>query len=242
MVKTILCKTLSLKSIIALTKVDSFQAIEYHVKKKGRRAAFGKALLWILTNLSASLTQRGRGEGCEFHLAIPNLEVREIFTRQIMELFKEDAKQDGKTLDDLCCALQGGDAEEVQRQLGKYLKKTISIRDTFAKKELKENFYHGMLLGLLAFKGSWVVSSNREAGEGYADILVEIDDDEPMGIVIEVKYARDGDMDAACQQALGQIQRRQYGDAFYGEDIGKVLKYGIACYKNKCRVVLAADA
>lgn len=171
MVKTILCKTLSLKSIIALTKVDSFQAIEYHVKKKGRRAAFGKALLWILTNLSASLTQRGRGEGCEFHLAIPNLEVREIFTRQIMKLFKEDAKQDGKTLDDLCRALQGGDAEEAQRQLGKYLKKTISIRNTFAKKELKENFYHGMLLGLLAFKGSWVVSSNREAAAVWRRFL-----------------------------------------------------------------------
>lgn len=94
-----------------------------------------------------------------------------------------------------------------------------------------------MLLGLLAFKGNWAVSSNREAGEGYADILVE-PDNEPVGIVIEVKYARDGNMDAACREALGQIQRRQYGDAFYNEAIEKVFKYGIACYRDKCRVML----
>lgn len=180
------------------------------------------------------------GEGRSFQLAIPNLEVREIFIRQIMEMFKEDAKQDGETLDVLCYALQEGNAEEAQRQLRKYLKKTISIRDTFARRELKENFYHGMLLGLLAFKGNWGVSSNREAGQGYADILVEVaDGEEPLGIVIEVKYARDGNLDAACEEALGQIEKRQYGDAFYDEDIEKVLKYGIACYRDKCRIMLA---
>lgn len=195
--------------------------------------------IWSVLFTTGYLTQRGRGEGRSFWLAIPNLEVREIFTTQIMNLFKKDAKQDGKALDALCHALQNGDAGEAQQQLRKYLKKTISIRDTFARKELKENFYHGMLLGLLAFKGSWVVTSNREAGEGYADILVEIDDDEePVGIVIEVKYARDGNMDTACQSALEQIENRQYGDAFYNEDIEKALKYGIAFYKDKCRVVL----
>ena len=187
------------------------------------------------------LTQRGRGEGRSFQLAIPNLEVREIFTTQIMDLFKKDAKQDGKALDALCHALQDGNAKAAQKQLQKYLKKTISIRDTFVRKELKENFYHGMLLGLLAFKGNWAVSSNREAGEGYADIIVEIDDDdEPMGIVIEVKYARDGNLDAACQEALVQIEKRQYGDVFGDEDIVKILKYGIACYKDKCRIMLSA--
>lgn len=144
-----------------------------------------------------------------------------------MNLFKKDAKQDGKALDALCHALQNGDAGEAQQQLRKYLKKTISIRDTFARKELKENFYHGMLLGLLAFKGSWVVTSNREAGEGYADILVEIDDDEePVGIVIEVKYARDGNMDTACQSALEQIENRQYGDAFITRISKKRLNMG----------------
>lgn len=198
--------------------------------------------IWSVLFTTGYLTQRGRGEGRSFQLAIPNLEVREIFTRQIMEMFKEDAKQDGEALDALCHALQDGNAGESQRQLRKYLKKTISIRDTFARKELKENFYHGMLLGLLAFKGNWVVSSNREAGEGYADILVEVDDDEePLGIVIEVKYARDGNMDAACQAALRQIEERQYGAVFYDEDIEKVLRYGIAFYRDKCRVMLAEE-
>lgn len=195
--------------------------------------------IWSVLFTTGYLTQRGKGEGRSLRLAIPNLEVREIFTTQIMDMFKKDAGQDGKALDALCRALQDGNEKEAQKQLQKYLKKTISIRDTFAKKELKENFYHGILLGLLAFKGNWAVSSNREAGEGYADILVEIDDEVPMGIVIEVKYARDGHLDAACQEALGQIQRRQYGDAFYDEDIEKVLKYGIACYKDKCKVMLA---
>ena len=180
--------------------------------------------IWSVLFTTGYLTQRGKGEGRSLRLAIPNLEVREIFTTQIMDMFKKDAGQDGKALDALCRALQDGNEKEAQKQLQKYLKKTISIRDTFAKKELKENFYHGILLGLLAFKGNWAVSSNREAGEGYADILVEIDDEVPMGIVIEVKYARDGHLDAACQEALGQIQRRQYGDAFYDEDIEKVLR------------------
>lgn len=195
--------------------------------------------IWSVLFATGYLTQRTRGEGRRFQLAIPNLEVREIFTTQIMELFKKDAKQDGKALDALCRAFQDGDADEAQRQMQKYLKKTISIRDTFAKKEMKENFYHGMLLGLLGFKAGWAVISNREAGEGYADILVEIDDDEPMGIVIEVKYARDGSLDAACRKALGQIECRQYGDAFYNEDIKKVLKYGAAFYKDRCRIMLA---
>ena len=194
--------------------------------------------IWSVLLATGYLTQRGRGAGRSFHLAIPNLEVREIFTGQIMELFKENAKQDGKTLDALCQALQEGDADLAQLLFGKYLKKTISIRDTFARRERKENFYHGMLLGLFAFKGNWAIVSNREAGEGYADILVEIDGEERKGIVIEVKYARDGNLDAACGEALRQIEDRRYGDAF-GEEIKKTLKYGIACYRDRCRVMLS---
>ena len=195
--------------------------------------------IWSMLFATGYLTQRGRGEGRSFHLAIPNLEVREIFTTQIMDMFKKDAKQDGKALDALCHALQEGNGKEAQRLLQERLKKTISIRDTFARRELKENFYHGMLLGLLAFKGDWNVSSNQEAGVGYADILVEIDGETPTGIVIEVKYARDGNLDGACQEALRQIEKKQYGDAFYYEDFEKVLKIGIAFYKDKCRVAVS---
>lgn len=197
--------------------------------------------IWSVLLTTGYLTWRGRSGGRSFQLAIPNLEVREIFTAQIMDMFRKNAKRDGKSLDALCSALQDGNSKEAQQQLGKYLKKTISIRDTFARKELKENFYHGMLLGLLAFKEDWTVSSNTEAGEGYADILVEIDDAEPAGIVIEVKYARDGRLDAACREALHQIEKRQYADAFWDRDTVKVFKYGIACYKDKCRIMLAGS-
>ena len=194
--------------------------------------------IWSVLLTTGYLTQRGKGKGRSYHLAIPNLEVREIFTRQIMDMFQAEARQERETLNAFCHALQEGSPEGVQRKFRKYLKKTVSIRDTFVKRQLKENFYHGMLLGLLGFKDSWVVSSNKEAGEGYADILVEINEDEPAGIVIEVKYAGDGNLDAACAEALEQIERRQYGDVFCDE-IEKVFKYGIVCYRDKCKVLLA---
>lgn len=171
--------------------------------------------IWSVLFTAGYLTQRGRGEGRSFYLAIPNLEVREIFTTQIMEMFKEDAKQDGQALDALCQALKDGDAESVQKQFRRYLRKTISIRDTFARRNMKENFYHGILLGLLGFKERWRVFSNKEAGEG--------------------------NLEATCREALGQIEKRQYGDVFYDEDIKKVLKYGIAFYKEKCMVLLAEE-
>lgn len=199
--------------------------------------------IWSVLFTTGYLTQRGRGEGRSLHLAIPNLEVREIFTKQIMDMFKEDARKDGKTLDALCRALKEGDAEGVQQQFQKYLKRTISVRDTFTRREMKENFYLGMLLGLLAYKGSWIVSSNKEAGEGYADILAEVDDgDEPLGFVIEVKYAHDGNLEKTCREALAQIEGKQYGDAFYDEDIESVFKYGIACYKGKCKVMVLPES
>lgn len=195
--------------------------------------------IWSLLFTTGYLTQRGRGEGHGFRLAIPNLEVREIFTTQIMELFKENVKKDGELLKEFCQALRDGDAQAVEKRFADYLRKTISIRDTFMKKDMKENFYHDILLGILGVKAQWSVSSNKEAGEGYGDILIEIEEDAPMGIVLELKYAQDGNLEAACKEALEQVERRQYGDFFYDEGIDKVLKYGIACYKKRCRVMLA---
>ena len=118
-----------------------------------------------------------------------------------------------------------------------YLRKTISIRDTFVKKKMKENFYHGILLGLLGFKESWGIFSNRESGDGYSDITIEIDNEE-LGIIIEVKYSDSGDLEAECQQALKQIRSMQYEDQLRDEGMKRILKYGIACYKKQCRVVI----
>ena len=192
--------------------------------------------LWSLLFTTGYLTQRGEPEGRQFHLAIPNKEIREIFEMKIVDLFKENVKKDGETLDRFCEALKNGETESVQRQFQAYLRKTISLRDTFVKKNMKENFYHGILLGILGFKASWNVFSNRETGEGYSDLLITIPD-EAIGIVIEMKYAGDGNLDAACKKALEQIEGNHYEEELYDEGMDDILKYGIACYKKRCRVM-----
>ena len=193
--------------------------------------------LWSLLFTTGYLTQRGEPEGRQFHLAIPNKEIREIFEMKIVDLFKENVKKDGETLDRFCEALKNGETESIQRQFQAYLRKTISIRDTFVKKNMKENFYHGILLGILGFKASWNVFSNRETGEGYSDLLITIPD-EAIGIVIEMKYAGDGNLDAACKKALEQIEGNHYEEELYDEGMDDILKYGIACYKKRCRVMM----
>ena len=193
--------------------------------------------LWSLLFTTGYLTQRGEPEGRQFHLVIPNKEICEIFEMQIVDLFKEHVKKDGETLDRFCEALKNGETESIQRQFQAYLRKTISIRDTFVKKNMKENFYHGILLGILGFKASWNVFSNRETGDGYSDLLITIPD-EAIGIVIEMKYADDGNLDAACKKALEQTEGNHYEEELYDEGMDDILKYGIACYKKRCRVVL----
>ena len=193
--------------------------------------------LWSLLFTTGYLTQRGEPDGRRFHLVIPNKEIREIFEMKIVDLFKENVKKDGETLDRFCEALKNGETESVQRQFQAYLRKTISLRDTFVKKNMKENFYHGILLGILGFKASWNVFSNRETGDGYSDLLITIPD-EAIGIVIEMKYAGDGNLDAACKKALEQIEGNHYEEELYDEGMDDILKYGIACYKKRCRVMM----
>ena len=127
---------------------------------------------------------------------------------------------------------------EVERLFTAYLQKTISVRDTFVKRETKENFYHGILLGILGCKEGWYVSSDKEAGNGYSDIQIEIED-EKIGIVIEVKYAHEEDKDGVCRKALEQIERLGYAKRLYEDGMRTVLKYGIACYMKECRVMAA---
>ncbi len=194
--------------------------------------------IWSLLFTTGYLTQRGKAEGRQMKLAIPNLEIRDIYVTQIMEFFQENVREDGDMLNRFCDALQNEDAENVEKIFTQYLRKTISIRDTAARKEMKENFYHGVLLGILGVKTRWGISSNREMGEGYADILAEPDTGD-MGIIIEVKYAHDGNLDGACREALKQIEYTKYEDDLEDDGVENILKYGIACYKKRCRVMLA---
>lgn len=215
--------------------------------------------IWSLLFTTGYLTQRGKAEGRQMKLAIPNLETRDIFETQIMEFFKENVRKDGEMLTRFCDALQNEDAENVEKIFTEYLRKTISIRDTAVRTDMKEGlptgkattkeskrqtpsvcFYHGVLLGILGVKTRWGISSNREMGEGYADILAE-PDTENMGIIIEVKYAHDGDLDGACKEALKQIECTKYEDDLEDDGVENILKYGIACFKKRCKVMLAEN-
>lgn len=192
--------------------------------------------IWSVLFTTGYLTQRGKPKGNRFSLAIPNMEIRSIFTTQIMDFFQESIRKNGTAVNTFCKALKSGDAKGAEMQFDEYLRKTISIRDTFAKKRMKENFYHGILLGLLGSQDSWVVSSNRESGDGYGDILVEIEEEE-IGIILEVKYSADGNLEAGCREALRQIEEKNYAEDLYTHGMKKIFRYGVACFRKKCRIV-----
>ena len=196
--------------------------------------------LWSTLFMTGYLTQRGEPSGNRYNLDIPNREIRNIITNHILKMFKENVKDDGKTVSDLCDALLNKNPEKVELIFTEYMKKTISIRDTFARKPTKENFYHGLLLGILGFKENWSVMSNRESGDGFGDILIRIED-EDVGIVIEVKYADDGNLQGECEKALQQIIDIRYTEALEQEGIHTIIKYGIACYRKKCKVLMRID-
>lgn len=196
--------------------------------------------LWSTLFMTGYLTQRGEPSGNRYNLVIPNREIRNIITNHILKMIKENVKDDGKTVSDLCDALLNQNPEKVELIFTEYMKKTISIRDTFAQKPTKENFYHGLLLGILGFKENWSVMSNRESGDGFGDILIRIED-EDVGIVIEVKYADDGNLQGECEKALQQIIDIRYTEALEQEGIHTIIKYGIACYRKKCKVLMRID-
>lgn len=194
--------------------------------------------LWSLLFTTGYLTQRGKPDGDSFPLAIPNREIRNIFTTQIMEYFRENVSKNGEMLRNFCAAVKNGVPEEMERRLNEYLRKTISIRDTFVKKNTKENFYHGILVGILGFENSWSVSSNKESGDGYSDIIVETEDG-ATGIILELKYAEDGKLERACHKALEQIEKNRYEEVLVDEGVEQIIKYGISFYKKRCRVKMA---
>ena len=194
--------------------------------------------LWSTLFMTGYLTQRGSEDDGRYRLVIPNREIRNIVTDNILNLFQDEVKKDGQMANAFCQALMEGKEKEVERLLTAYMGKTISIRDTFVRKSIKENFYHGILLGILSFKTGWEVSSNRESGTGFSDILIEIDDSD-IGIVIEVKYSDDEDqLEKDCKEALKQIKDRDYTQKLRDAGFHKILKYGIACQIKTCKVLV----
>lgn len=193
--------------------------------------------LWSALFTTGYLTHKGCTESGRYRLTIPNKEVRNLFIRKIREWFSDVTRNDGKTLEEFCNAFVDRDPGKIEQIFGDYLWNTISIRDTATAKAKKENFYHGILLGLLGYKASWLIKSNAESGTGYSDILVEVPDNRT-GIVIELKYAEDGDMDAACSRALEQIEEKEYVDKLRQDGMRNFIRYGIACFKKDCKVVI----
>ena len=196
--------------------------------------------LWSTLFMTGYLTQRNTPDGNLYELAVPNREVRNIIISRIMTRFKEDVRKDGETVSKFCEALYDGRPEEVEQLFREYMKKTISVRDTFVQKPLKENIYHGLLLGILSFKDGWLVRSNRESGNGFSDIMIKIDDSDT-GIIIEVKYSETNDLEMDCKKALRQVDETGYSEALHQEDVHKILKYGIACRRKDCRVILETE-
>lgn len=195
--------------------------------------------LWSVLYATGYLTgtQVGQADADLFQLWIPNGEIRKLFADLVEEWFQETARADSARINRFCAAFPAADVAAIQEMLQDYLWDSISVRDTAVRKNQKENFYHGMLLGLLRSQGNWLVKSNAEMGEGYSDITVQTPD--RIGIVIELKYAEDGNLESSCKAALAQIEDRKYGEGLKRRGVKKLLQYGIAFYEKECLVVMA---
>ena len=199
--------------------------------------------IWSVLFTTGYLTKIGEvklpdSESYAYKLVIPNKEVREVFVLQIQEWFKVVVANENDTMKLLSRAILDKDEQQIARQLNIVMGRMISILDTKAPDDMKENFYHGLLLGLL--RGSnpdWLIKSNRESGDGFSDILIKPEDPDA-GIIIEVKYAKEiKGLDAACDAAMAQIKDKRYDEALRDEDRCDILAYGIAFCRKRCRVV-----
>ncbi len=193
--------------------------------------------IWSVLYSSGYLTGRGRLPGKKMKLALPNREVRELFIELVKDWFEETTLADSERINRFCGAFPDGKVETIQEMLHDYLWDSISVRDTAVRTNMKENFYHGMLLGLLRSQENWLVKSNAETGEGYSDISIQTPN--RIGIVIELKYADDGNLEAACKEALEQIEERKYAEGLKRCGVKKMIKYGMAFCAKECMVEMA---
>ena len=192
--------------------------------------------LWSILYTTGYLTQAEEDEEELSALVIPNREIHWIYVQQIRKWFKEEARKDTQKLENFCRAFEENETAVIEKEFTSYLRKTISIRDTGVRKDMKENFYHGILLGLFGNMDGWKVRSNAESGDGYCDISVEVEDRD-IGLVIELKYAENAAFDDACKEALEQIRSRNYEEVLLDDGMKTIYRYGIACYKKRCKVV-----
>ncbi len=193
--------------------------------------------LWSVLFTTGYLTKDSETDDGKLRLVIPNREVREVFILQIQEWFRKTFVRDDKPMRNFCQAFQTGDAETIQKHLNLVMTRMISILDTKARDDQKENFYHGLLLGLLRSDPTWLIMSNVESGDGFSDILIEPDDPDA-GIIIEVKYSPTfAGLDDACKKALEQVKTRRYDEKLRNEGRENLIAYGIAFNRKRCKAV-----
>ena len=194
--------------------------------------------LWSVLYATGYLTRKGTGQEEEdvMELAIPNKEIKKLFVDLVKDWFQETTLADSEKINRFCAAFPAGDVSVIQDMLYDYLWDSISVRDTAVRISVKENFYHGMVLRLLRSQGNWLFQSIAETGEGYSDISVCTQ--ERIGIVIELKYADDGNLEAACVEALKQIEDRKYAEGLKRQGMRKIIKYGMAFCRKECMVMM----
>ena len=196
--------------------------------------------LWSVLFATGYLTDAAKPENGVHKLVIPNREVRGIYEKRIRSWFKMKITNDTSKWKQFCEAIKAGEYEEVQRIFNEFMAVSISIRDTYVRKEMKENFFHGMLLGLLRAEGNWSVASNAESGTGYTDIRLEVPALK-IGCIFEVKYAENGKYDQICYEAMKQIEANGYVEALKQNGMQTIHKYAIACYKKTCKISYKLD-
>ena len=191
--------------------------------------------LWSILYTTGYLTTKS----CDrkiYELIIPNREIHDIFVTQIKEWMQDTIIQGNlQKLKEFWQAIVEGNTSGFEQMFRNYLLKTISIRDTNAANNMKENFYHGLLLGILRGNDAWIIKSNKESGTGYADIILEIPD-KKIGCVFEMKYAQDGNLEKSCDIALKQITDKKYTEILQEDGMAQIYRYGVACYKKDCKI------
>ena len=222
-----------------LERLVAGEAIEKHIRLELTYDEIDSSIdnLWSVLFTTGYLTQKGVTEDGAYKLVIPNQEIREVYKLQIQEWFKKKVFADTEQLQSFWQAFAKGDSEAVELFLNRTLSNSISVFDAKGRDEERENSYHMLLVGLLAGKADWLVRSNVEAGEGFADIIVETDDLDD-GVIVELKYAQTMTaMEKSCAKALAQIREKRYAEYLHNNGREKVLLYGIAFCKKRCRVV-----
>ncbi len=195
--------------------------------------------IWSVLYSTGYLAQKERLPGKQMRLVLPNREVKELFIVLVKDWFQGVVRADSSRINRFCAAFPSGSVSLIQEMLHDYLWDSISVRDTAVRIGMKENFYHGMVLGLLQSQENWLVQSNAEMGKGYSDISVCTP--ERIGILIELKYADDGRLERACAEALKQIEEQKYAEGLQRHGMMKIIKYGIAFCGKECLAAMAQD-